>query len=143
MNVELILSRLGEALSLPEIENKRIPVDDVVITLPAGSIRQAVQVLLEIGILHLSTITGLDTGEEIELLYHFWSGHGITLRTLLPRQNAVIHTVIDLIPGATFYEHEVAEMLDVVFEWHPISGFLFLPDDWHGEAPLRKKEAHD
>jgi NADH:ubiquinone oxidoreductase subunit C len=48
--------------------------------------------------------------------------------------------VIDLIPGAVFYEREIVEMLDVVFEWHPVSGFLVLPDDWYGEAPLRKRE---
>ena len=51
-----------------------------------------------------------------------------------------IRTVIDLIPGATFYEREIVEMLDVVFEWHPVSGLLVLPDGWYGEAPLRKKD---
>ena len=141
MNAELILSTLCEAMSLPEIEHKRIPLDDLVITLPAESIRQAVQVLLgRLGVFHLSTITGLDTGEHIELLYHFWRGQGITLRTLLPRQSPAIHTIIDLIPGAAFYEREIVEMLDVLFEWHPVSGFLFLPDDWRGEAPLRKRD---
>ena len=64
----------------------------------------------------------------------------MTLRTVLPRQSPVIPTLIDLIPGAAFYEREVVEMLDVVFEWHPVSGFLVLPDGWYGEAPLRKRE---
>ncbi|MBN1584021.1 MAG: NADH-quinone oxidoreductase subunit C [Anaerolineae bacterium] len=141
MNGKSIISILCQELSLSEIEHKTIPVDDLVITLPAEQIHQAVQVLLERSeIYHLSTITGQDTGEHIELLYHFWSKHGLTLRTLLPRQSPEIHTMIDLIPGATFYEREIAEMLDVVFEWHPISEHLFLPDDWYGEAPLRKRE---
>jgi NADH:ubiquinone oxidoreductase subunit C len=141
MNIESIMSVLCKELSLAEIEHKAVPIDELVITLPPEQIHPAIKVLLEqLGIYHLSTITGQDTGEYIELLYHFWHGHGLTLRTQLPRQSPEIRTVIDLIPGATFYEREIVEMLDVVFEWHPVSGLLVLPDGWYGEAPLRKKE---
>jgi NADH-quinone oxidoreductase subunit C len=147
MNTEHILSTLREALSVSEIAHERVPVDDLFVTLEPDQVREAIKVLGDaFGISHLSTITGQDTGEAIELLYHLWggagpetSGHGLTLRTLLPRQSPAIHTVIDLVPGAAFYEREIVEMLDVVFEWHPVSGLLVLPDDWYGEAPLRKK----
>ena len=86
---------------------------------------------------HLSTITGQDTASEIELLYHFWDRQGLTLRTLLPGQEPHIATVTDLIPGASFYEREVSEMLHVTFDGHPDPRPLLLPDDWNGEAPLR------
>ena len=79
---------------------------------------------------HLSTITGQDTGSAIELLYHFWDDGGLTLRTLLPRDEPHITTLTDLIPGAALYEREVSEMLGVTFDGHPDPRPLLLPDNW-------------
>ena len=87
---------------------------------------------------HLSTITGQDTGSEIELLYHFWDGEGLTFRTSLPREDPHIVTLIDLIPGAAFYEREVSEMLGVTFDGQPDLRSLLLPDDWDEEPPMIK-----
>jgi NADH:ubiquinone oxidoreductase subunit C len=110
--------------------------------LPPGCICPAAQLLVErFGIRHLSTITGQDTGSEIQLLYHFWDGEGLTLCTSLPREQACIATLTDLIPGAALYEREVSEMLHVAFEGHPDPRKLLLPDDWDGEAPLRRESS--
>jgi NADH-quinone oxidoreductase subunit C len=118
-----------------------VPIGETFVTLPACCIHPAVQLLVEqFGVYHLSTITGQDTGEAIELLYHFWDGQGLTLCTSLPRADARIATLVDLIPGAAFYEREVGEMLGVTFEGHPDPRPLLLPDDWDGGAPLRKEE---
>jgi len=139
MNVEQILDVLRALLADRPVEVYEIPIGETVVVVPPDSVHPAVRALIDqFSLTHLSTITGHDTGQEIELLYHFWDGQGLTLRTQLPRDHAVIHTLIDLIPGAAFYEREVTEMLDVVFEWHPMTDRLILPDDWHGDPPLRK-----
>ncbi len=147
MNVEQILDALRQVIApqAPDVpslqralEVRRVPLDDVFVTLPPHCIRPAVQVLVEqFDLRHLSTVTAQDTGDEIELLYHFWDGQGLTLRTALPHQDAHIATLTDLIPGAAFYEREVSEMLHVTFEGHPDPRPLLLPDDWEGGAPLR------
>ena len=139
MNVDLILEKLQESLPAETLEPQRVPIDDTIVELAQGSIHLAVQVLMEhFGLRHLSTITGQDTGSEIELLYHFWDGCGLTLRTSLPRERPHIATLTDLIPGAAFYEREVSEMLHVTFDGHSDPRPLLLPDDWGGGPPLRQ-----
>jgi NADH:ubiquinone oxidoreductase subunit C len=125
-------------------------IDEVWVTLPASCIRPAVQVLVEeLGIWHLSTITASDLESAapkssdpgsagIEVVYHFWLGRGLSLRCVLPYQDPHLASVSDLIPGAAFYEREVAEMLGLTLEGHPDPALLLLPDDWEGGAPLRK-----
>jgi NADH-quinone oxidoreductase subunit C len=116
-----------------------VPVNETIVTLTPENLRPAVQVLItRFDLRHLSTITGIDTGGEIELLYHFWDGQGLTLRTSLPREHTHTVTLIDLIPGAAFYEREVSEMLHVLFDGHPTPDPFLLPDDWEGAPPLRQ-----
>ena len=116
------------------------PLDETVVTLSPEHIRPAVRLLSErFKLRHLSTITGEDTGGEIILLYHFWDGGGLTLRTTLPRERPQIPTLTGLVPGALFYEREVSEMLGVEFEGHPGVAALLLPDDWDDGPPLRKE----
>jgi NADH:ubiquinone oxidoreductase subunit C len=123
---------------------RRGPIDEVWVTLPARCIRPAVQMLVEeLGIWHLSTITASDPGSAgIEVMYHFWLGRGLSLRCKLPYQYPHLASVNDLIPGAAFYEREVAEMLGITFrpavgDGHPDPGRFILPDDWEGGAQLR------
>ena len=140
MNVDLILEALRETFPAETIEAQPVPIDETFVALPPDCICPAVRLLVErFDLRHLSAITGQDTGREIELLYHFWDGRGLTLRTSLPREAAHIATLTKLIPGAAFYEREVSEMLSVTFDGHPDPRPLLLPDDWDGEAPLRQQ----
>lgn len=88
---------------------------------------------------HLSTITGVDTGEEIELLYHFWD-HDVcfTVKITLPHHQPRIKTLTDIVPGALFYEREVHDLLGVEFEEHPDLSPLVLPEGWEDGHPLLK-----
>ena len=140
MNVDLILQALQETFPAETIEEQAVPIGETFVALPVGCINPAVRLLIErFDLRHLSTITGQDTGSAIELLYHFWDGTGLTLRTSLPREEPHIATLTDLIPGAAFYEREVSEMLGVTFDGHPDPRALLLPDDWDGEPPLRQQ----
>jgi len=77
--------------------------------------------------LAMTLVIGVYPQPFIELLYHFWDGGGLTLRTSLPREEPHIATLTDLIPGAAFYEREVSEMLGVTFDGHPDLRALLLP----------------
>ncbi len=89
---------------------------------------------------HVSTMTGLDTGKEIEVLTHlFGSGSEITVKTVLGREKPEVDTIIDIIPGADFYEREIHDLLGVKFKGNPNMGRFILPEDWpKGVYPLRK-----
>lgn len=92
---------------------------------------------------HLSTITGSDLGETLELIYHLANKGSIelSLRITIPESKAVVPTITDSIPGAVLYEREVHEMLGVMFEGHPDLLPLILPEGWPQNVyPLRKEE---
>ncbi|MCK4668559.1 NADH-quinone oxidoreductase subunit C [Candidatus Bathyarchaeota archaeon] len=91
---------------------------------------------------HLSTITGVDSGGEIEVIYHLAYEGSIVLsiRLTVPKNNPNVPTVTDLIPGAILYEREVHDLLGVNFEGHPDLSPLLLPEEWPQNLyPLRKE----
>jgi NADH:ubiquinone oxidoreductase subunit C len=142
VNVDLLLEVLRETFPAEALKPQVVPIDEMYLTLPPEHIHPAVHLLVtRFDVRHLSTITGEDMSSEIVLLYHFWDRRGLTLRTRLPLQDPRITTVVDLVPGAAFYEREVSEMLGVIFEGHPDPRALLLPDDWDGGPPLRRPEA--
>ncbi|WEL22387.1 NADH-quinone oxidoreductase subunit C [Halorhabdus sp. BNX81] len=108
----------------------------------------AVTTLQELGITHLVTITGVDAGDEIEVLYHFLKygeyddgnlGEGVelTIRATVPKDDPTIATLTDVLPGATLYERELMDMLGVEVTGHPNPEKLLLADDFDGGPPLR------
>lgn len=97
----------------------------------------------EMNITHLSTITGIDLGQEIELLYHFSSKGSImiTVGIKVPKDNPAMRTITDVVPGSVLYEREIHEVLGVDFEGHPNLLPLILPEGWpQGVYPLRKDQ---
>jgi NADH:ubiquinone oxidoreductase subunit C len=126
IEVDRIVAALRRACPSAPLEVRAMPVAEHVISLPAACLRDA-------------AITGQDVEGQIELLYHFWHGGGLTLHVTLPRDWAHIDSIVDLIPGASFYEREAAEMLDVTFVGHPDPRPLLLPEDWEGDPPLRRE----
>jgi NADH:ubiquinone oxidoreductase subunit C len=91
---------------------------------------------------HISTITGIDIGEEIEVIYHL-SHNGrieLSLKVRTPKDNPTLPTVTDIIPGAILYEREVHDLLGVTFDEHPDLSPLVLPEGWpSGVYPLRRE----
>ncbi len=150
MDTQAILDALNDACPDHTFDAQAIPIDETVIEVPVICLKRVVACLGSgFSISHLSTITGQDTGTELELLYHFWSKGGLTLRVVLPYDDARIDSLTAVIPGADFYERELAEMLGVRLEGHPRSGLteaegfehFLLPEDWRpGRPPLRKKQ---
>ena len=88
----------------------------------------------------ISAITGLDLGQNLGILYHFRTSNAfITVRAEVPKENPKIATIVDIVPGATFHELEVADLFGVIFEGNTLSGHFVLTEDWpEGVYPLRK-----
>ena len=94
----------------------------------------------ELGYYHCSTITGLDSGEVLEALYHVTAGGGeLTLRVAVPKTNPHLPTLTATWPGAILYERELQDMFGLVIDGHPDPRRYILPEDWpDGVYPLRK-----
>ncbi len=92
---------------------------------------------------HLTTVSGMDEGETIGVLYHFWRGKEfISVKTSVPKASPMIPSISTALPAALFYEAEVMDMLGVVFVGNPLVGKkLLLPETYPPEAPppLRKE----
>jgi len=91
---------------------------------------------------HLSTITGVDNGREIELLYHFVAdGCALNLRAAVPKGVDQIDTIVPVVPAAIMYEREIMDMFGVAMVGHPDPRRLTLPEDWpQGDYPLRRDD---
>ncbi len=114
----------------------------VFITISPEDLQGALRFLSEEqGFRHLSTITGVDAEDGIEVIYHLNDGKiALSLRVTVPKANPILPTIVDIIPGAVLYEREVHDLFGVVFEGHPNLSPLILPDGWpEGVWPLRKE----
>lgn len=131
---------LKENLGCKILEYKQPKPRRAYILVDPGCHRDAISLLLK-HVKHtgISTITGTDLRNEIELNYHMRCGGVVTIKTRVPREKPWIRTITDLLAGAAFYEREVFDLLGVMFDGHPNLNRLILPDDWpDGSYPLRK-----
>ena len=91
---------------------------------------------------HLSTITGIDLGQDIAILYHFWQGKRfVQVRTQIPKSAPRLASISGALSAGTLYEAEIQDLLGVAFEGNPFLGKkLLLPDAYPPDAPppLRK-----
>jgi Ni,Fe-hydrogenase III large subunit/Ni,Fe-hydrogenase III component G len=134
--VEILKDNLGDKIlefKLPKPRRAYLLVEP-------GIHRDAISLLLKnIEETGISTITGTDLGNGIELNYHMRCNGAVTIKTRVPREKPSIRTITDLIPGSSFYEREVFDLLGVMFEGHPNLIRFILPENWNqGEYPLRK-----
>ena len=91
----------------------------------------------KLGIKHLSTITGQDTGEGIGIDWEFAEpNHIIAIRTVVPKTVLKIESSTSVIPGAILYEMEIHDMFGVVFQGNPwMDRKLLLPDANPADLP--------
>jgi membrane-bound hydrogenase subunit beta len=89
----------------------------------------------------LGTITGLDEGNEIGLLYHVCSPDGkvLSLKTKIVKDQGRMKSITGYFPSGAIYEREIIDLLGAEFEGLPKGLSYPLPDNWpQGQHPLRK-----
>jgi formate hydrogenlyase subunit 5 len=136
-----ILTALSDKLAEKSLQTQTLQPEKAFIRVNAGVHKDALRILLdEDESTGISAITGVDLGKTIELMYHIRiRGTIVTIRTEIPKEDARIETITDLISGANFHEREVADLFGVTFEGHPDQRRLILPENWPKNLfPLRK-----
>jgi membrane-bound hydrogenase subunit beta len=141
MTVEEIQKAIGEKLGPKVLEISVKSPRQMFVTVAPENLIEAMRVFKDdIGLYHLSTITGRDTGDKLEALYHLaMEGMELTVRSQTERSHPKLPTVTPVYPGAVFYEREVHDLVGIDIEGHPDLRPLVLPEDWpQGVYPLRK-----
>ncbi len=140
---ESIVTSLKEKFGSQIKEAKVNRARRVSVLVEAGSHKAVISYLKEAhGPAILSAITATDMRSELEVCFSIWCYEKKTyvlIKSKIPRENPIIESIVDLIPGSTLYEREAHELLGVDFKGHPNQERLLLPDDWpEGSYPLRK-----
>jgi membrane-bound hydrogenase subunit beta len=97
--------------------------------------------LKEWGMINIGTITGLDSGDKFEIIYHLNNAHGLilNLKVFIPRDNPLLPSVTPVFVGVFFYERELMDLFGMIVEGTPPGRRYPLPDTWpEGQYPLRK-----
>jgi len=86
---------------------------------------------------HLMTITGLDLGQNIAIIYNFALERDIIhIKTPVSKTKPQALSIVDIIPGAILYEMEIHDMFGVEFIGNPWKDQkLLLPDEWPADLP--------
>ena len=154
MPPEEVVERLRVALPEGALEEARIkePIYALV-RVRRDAWRKALETAKELGFFHVTTISGIDTGDGIEVAYHlrrdvtmegksYGGATHLRLSTKVPYDDAKLPTATDLYPSAGLYEREVQDLLGVRFEGHPEPERLVLPEIWpEGMHPLLKRHS--
>jgi Ni,Fe-hydrogenase III component G len=93
----------------------------------------------------VSTIIGLDSGDNLEFIYNINTPKGMILnvKVFAPKTDAVIKSVLEIYPGAIYYEKELEGMFGVKVDGLPPGRHYPLPEDWpQDEHPLLKDWKH-
>ncbi|GHS95998.1 hypothetical protein AGMMS50276_13630 [Synergistales bacterium] len=121
---------------------------DLWVSVNLSAFRPFVEYLFKYDFVNFHVISGDDTGENLELNYHFslfqrarGGRIGVTARVSVPKSDLSMPSIFDLLPGSEYSEREIREMLGVDFVGLPNKALIFLPEDWDEEIkPWRRDE---
>jgi Ni,Fe-hydrogenase III component G len=125
------------------IEWSRPLPDRVYVTVRPEDVREFGRMLFEDFGARFATASGMDVGQQLEVLYHFpydEVGLVVNLRVRTPKTEAVLPSLTPVVPAAEWIEREISDLVGIRFEGHPRPERLILSDDWpEGVYPLRKE----
>ncbi len=96
----------------------------------------------ELGYDYLSSVTAVDylPDDKLEVVYHVYKttgGPGLNFKVQVPRDQAVVPSLVALYPGAEFQEREAWDLMGIRFEGHPDLRRILTWEGFEGH-PLRK-----
>ena len=135
---ESLLQQIEKLTSEANTKSTQVRKGQIIIELDQSHVKDFLKHLVtETDARHLSTITGLDLGQYIGIIYHFWhETNMIHVKTFVPKTKPVTLSIVDIVPGAILYEMEIHDMFGLTFTGNPwMDRKLLLPDTWPGDLP--------
>ena len=115
-----ILDRLMKALGTTFLDGEIRQPTRIWVTIRYEAIYPVVEILKRaFGISRVAMITGLETPQGLEILYHFERINEVHLQEFLtikinvPQEDPTIEIIVSLIPSANFYEVELQELFGI------------------------------
>ena len=136
--IEQLKEKLGDKIKKIETPNKK----RIYITIDKNDIIDGANIVFnDIGARYIIA-TGIENFDSFEILYHFSydkEGIVISLKVYLDKEKPEISSLTKVIPGISYIEREIWELLGINFVGHPNLKHFLLPEDWpEGNYPLRK-----
>jgi len=141
VRAEDAVSRLKETLGSRVIHIETPTSKRVFLTVGVEDLKDAVKATLNLmREARFMTISAVDTGLDIELLYHIdLLGTVVTIRTKVPKEEAKVPDISDLAPPAEFIEREIRDLFGVEFTGLR-SGKLYTPEGYEEKPLLKPRE---
>lgn len=144
-NIDTLRKSIADSLQV-DCEVYRGIDGDHTLRIPPAELKRVVSFLVDqMDCRHLSTITAqqrVEDPDQIEVIYHFWHGISFSIMTMVSEELPRLPEIVSILPGADFYEREVAEMFGIEFVGREETPPLLLPDDWDQGPPFIQKEDH-
>ncbi len=143
MSEEVLVKDIDLAARFPDFVSQDIRKGYEGFIVQAGHLLDVARYLRdEMGYDYLSSITGVDylTDGLIEAVYHLFKSTGgpaLVLKVQVPRDNALVPSLVSVYPGAEFQEREAWDLLGIRFEGHPDLRQILMWEGFEGH-PLRK-----
>lgn len=130
----LKLESVEQGTSIDGIDFFRVPVDAI------GAVVDAIVAAGYSRFIDLTAVDDPHRPDRFELQYLFHSMREQRWLRVKARTAGGAPSIVDLAPGANWYEREVFDMFGVNFVGHPGLTRILMPDDWDGH-PLRRDVA--
>ena len=137
-------TEIAEALRRELKENllseSRMSPDRPVFLIRKDALTQALKVLVDGFDSRLCTITALDNGVDVGLIYHMAiKGLVLNIKVVVPKEESEVASVTSIIPGAISAEREIWDLFQIKFQGITDSRAYIAPYEWREvKAPLRK-----
>ncbi|MGQ9565447.1 MAG: NADH-quinone oxidoreductase subunit C [Candidatus Bathyarchaeales archaeon] len=145
VNEQEIIKDMKQTLANDVFEAESPKERRVFLRIKPEALRKAVKTLTQKYETRLITISAVDHGLDLEFLHHFHvGGNVVTFRTVKPKEDNTIDSVVDIVPAANFIEREISDLFGAKFTNHPQFQPLILPANWpNDKRPLRKPHGVD
>lgn len=136
----LLKEKLGDKAKDIKVHNRR----RIYVTVDRNDIKECARTIFKDMDARYIIATGIENFDSFEVLYHFGfdrEGTVVSLRVYLDKENPEVSSLTDTIPGISYIEREMWELLGIKFTGHPDMKHFLLRDDWEeGNYPLRKEK---
>jgi len=126
----------GECFKLVGTETRRIFAE-----VPRGSIFKVCSYVHdELKFEHMSSVTGIDLMDNLEVTYHvnnYYNGIVLELRVSIPLDDLHVDSITPIWEGANWHERETYELFGIIFDNHPKLERLLTPETY-SFFPFRK-----
>lgn len=134
----MLNDKLGKRIKEIKKHNNR----RIYITIDKSELKECARIIFKDLDARYIIASGIENFDSFEILYHFGfdkEGTIVALRVYLDKEKPEVDSLTDIVPGISYIEREMWELLGINFAGHPELKHFLLSDDWkEGNYPLRK-----